>query len=119
MSACISRHGEYSEHTPDAEWTCTRCWDVDTAGLRAEVDRLTTELATAHTAWDEWKASSRAGHAHASDMAAEVVRLRAGIEDIRDEAWEPWLNRDWQHLNTVRNDCNALLDPTGGETDDR
>lgn len=82
MSACISRHGEYSEHTPDAEWFCTLCGDVDTAGLRAEVGRL-----------------------------------RAGIEDIRDEAWEPWLNRDWQHLDTVRNDCNALLNPTEGETD--
>lgn len=40
MSVCISRHGEYSEHTPDAEWTCTLCGEVDTAGLRAEVKRL-------------------------------------------------------------------------------
>ena len=47
-----------------------------------------------------------------ADLLAEVLRLRAGIEDIRDEAWEPWLNRDWQHLDTIRNDCNALLDPT-------
>ena len=50
-----------------------------------------------------------------ADLLDEVLRLRAGIEDIRDEGWEPWLNRDWQHLDTVRNDCNDLLDPTGGE----
>lgn len=51
-----------------------------------------------------------------AEMQSEVNRLLAGIEDIRDEAWEPWLNHDWQHLDTVRNDCNALLNPTEGET---
>lgn len=45
----------------------------------------------------------------------QINRLANGIERVRDEAWEPWLNRDWQHLDTIRNDCNDLLNPTEGE----
>lgn len=43
MSACISRHGEYDEHTPNAEWTCTLCGDVDTAGLLNPTEGETNE----------------------------------------------------------------------------
>src|SRR5690625_4282539 len=44
MSACISRHGEYSEHTPDGEYTCQRCYVVDEEAMRAEIERLRTAL---------------------------------------------------------------------------
>ena len=53
----------------------------------------------------------------AEKLLDEVKRLRTGIEEIRDGAWEPWLNHDWQHLDTVRNDCNALLNQNKGEND--
>ena len=59
MSACISRHGEYSEHTPDAEWTCTLCGDVDAAGLLDEVYRLRHENADLRRSRDERKATER------------------------------------------------------------
>lgn len=47
MSACISRHGEYSEHTPDGEYTCQRCLVLDEDALRAELRRLRAETTTA------------------------------------------------------------------------
>lgn len=77
------------------------------AELLVAVDHLTVELAAARAAWEEWKASSRAGHAHASDMAAEVARLRAGIARVMVTC-------------TDRYAADALLDllnPTEGETD--
>lgn len=71
LSEALDYIGESAEDVPD---------------LLEHVDHLTAELATAHTAWDEWKTSSRAGHAHASDMADEVARLREGIEALALEA---------------------------------
>src|SRR5690625_4104626 len=49
MSACISRHGEYSEHTPDGEYTCQRCYVLDEDALRVELRRLRAALATSRT----------------------------------------------------------------------
>ena len=60
------------------------------------------------TGYAEWKHACR-------ELLAEVDRLRDGVEAIRDEAWEPWLEKDWQHLDTVRDDCNALLNPDEGD----
>lgn len=40
MSTCISRHGEYSEHTLDDEFTCTLCGVLDEDALRAELRDL-------------------------------------------------------------------------------
>ncbi len=60
---------------------------------------------------------ARDAEVRAEAARAENARLREGIEAIRDEAWEPWLNRDWQHLDGIRNDCDALLNPTEGEAD--
>lgn len=39
MSTCISHHGEYSEHTPDEDHTCTRCYVLDEDALIADRDR--------------------------------------------------------------------------------
>lgn len=87
--------------------------------LTAEVDHLTAELATARTAWDEWKASSRAGHAHASDMAAENARLRAGIEEqvrrweTARDLWEGsrYAGAEWSICNTGALEAARLLNP--------
>jgi hypothetical protein len=43
VSTCISRHGEWSDHLPDQEFTCTRCGALDEEGVRGEVERLTRE----------------------------------------------------------------------------
>lgn len=37
MSACISRHGEFSSHTLDDSHTCTLCHVLDEEALRAEL----------------------------------------------------------------------------------
>lgn len=88
--------------------------------LLTEVDRLTVELAAARAAWEEWKASSRAGHAHASDMAAENVRLRKGIEALVDDPAAHETYEGGAHACVDADDLNALLNsPTEGETDDR
>lgn len=79
MSACISRHGEYSEHTPDAEWVCTQCGDVDTAGLRDEVDRLRAGI----------EALARDGEAYGRGSALALSRrlrtLLDPTEGVSDE----------------------------------
>ena len=53
MSTCISGHGEWSDHTPDAEYTCTRCGVLDEPGLTAELRRLREELDEARAEIDE------------------------------------------------------------------
>lgn len=51
MSTCISRHGEFGEHTLDDSHTCTRCYVLDEEALRAALaaveqdrDKLSDEL---------------------------------------------------------------------------
>lgn len=86
---------------------------TDVPDLLAEVDRLTAELATARAAWDEWKESSRAGHAHASDMADEVARLRKAISRLFAN-FERW-HANLPHDSLIRSDLAALLNPTEGD----
>lgn len=43
MSTCISRHGEYGEHIPDADYTCTRCAALDEVALIAERNLLAAQ----------------------------------------------------------------------------
>lgn len=141
MSACISRHGEYGEHTPDADWTCTLCGDVDTAGLRAEVDRLRHENADLRRSRDERKATERRRRtedreAWMREHGVEVKRLRAGIESLADwhetkaekaERFRPEVdgeNRVMDKAAQVHRDADARLrallnPPTEGETDER
>lgn len=40
MSVCVSKHGEYADHTPDSEYLCTRCAALDVDALRFEVRQL-------------------------------------------------------------------------------
>lgn len=49
MSACISRHGEFSEHYLDDSFTCTVCLVLDEDALRAELERLRAELGQTRT----------------------------------------------------------------------
>ena len=43
MSNCISREGEYSDHKPDKDFCCTRCFALDETGLLARVRELEAE----------------------------------------------------------------------------
>ena len=43
MSNCISREGEYSDHKPDKDFCCTRCFALDETGLLARVRELEDE----------------------------------------------------------------------------
>lgn len=44
MSACISKHGEFSAHTPDDDHICTRCGVLDEDGLIAELHKARAAL---------------------------------------------------------------------------
>lgn len=49
MTACISQHGEYSDHVPDDAYTCTRCGVPDlAAALRAKLRALRAERDATH-----------------------------------------------------------------------
>lgn len=50
MSACISRHGEFSSHQPDDAYTCKLCGVLDEHGLIAELRQLRADLAEAREA---------------------------------------------------------------------
>lgn len=59
MSKCISRHGEYSEHTLGTgvtRFVCLRCFVFDENDALTEIERLTAELALKDQALDEIKA---------------------------------------------------------------
>ena len=45
MSACISKHGEYSSHSPKENYYCKLCGDLDEDALRNELESLRTQLA--------------------------------------------------------------------------
>lgn len=71
MSACISRHGEYGEHTPDAEYVCTLCGVLDEATLLAELRDLRAR-----------------GAEHDAQVAAKALRdAAAGLEEFAEETY--------------------------------
>ena len=44
MSVCVSQHGEYSEHEPDATFTCRLCGVVDVDALLAQLEKTRTAV---------------------------------------------------------------------------
>lgn len=77
MSACISQHGEYGEHTPDAEYTCALCGVLDEEALLAELRDLRTRAAE-----------------HDRQVAE-----RAAAQALRDAAPGAMCQDDWARLN--------------------
>lgn len=47
MSTCISKHGEFGFHTPDADHVCTLCGVLDEDGLIAELREARAALPSA------------------------------------------------------------------------
>jgi hypothetical protein len=54
MSKCISRHGEYSEHILDADFTCTLCFAFDEDAVLAALNAAVGLLADAREALDTY-----------------------------------------------------------------
>lgn len=77
MSACISRHGEYSDHEPDDAYTCTRCFVLDEAGLRADRDRARDLAAALEAENAAYLAACREKHAKAAEYGARINTVRS------------------------------------------
>lgn len=79
MSACISQHGEYSDHDPDERFTCKLCGAFDETGALAEVDRLQAEVGDPllRKQRDNWKAVAAQATEERDEARAEVDRLTA------------------------------------------
>ena len=115
MSKCISRHGEYSEHTFGGdevpEFTCSYCWVFDEdaalaeiARLRAaivvrppKIARLSAERDRYRSAWKS--AATRAGIAADRAEKAEARGAERALLEAADEVEEAELH---QWLNPAR-----------------
>jgi hypothetical protein len=85
VSTCISRHGEYSDHTPDADYRCTRCHVLDEDALINELVRLrqevrddSIEMRAATRSIEEATAIMRIGKAEIDRLSALVATCSCG-----------------------------------------
>ena len=92
MSTCISREGEYSDHTPDKDYYCTRCYVLDEPALLDRVRELVAERDALDAAFDRdlpWRyteAVARANGAEAERDAA--LSTIAKVEALHtSEGW--------------------------------
>lgn len=105
MSTCISTQGEYSTHTVDGRYGCTRCHVLDEDALFAELDRLKTELAKALDDRDFHKAACEATQAVADTMDSTLTVVREELAATK------------QQLNTVSELCTIAVDDWQKECD--
>ena len=79
MSACISMHGEYSNHIPhpDANYTCVRCGVLDEDALIAERDRLRAEVQRQHADLQTYEQEVAKLNRTIDELAADLEDLRA------------------------------------------
>lgn len=89
MSACISRHGEFSEHSLDNSHTCTLCGVLDEEALRAELAQARSAIhiadaTTGRRTAQRDQARAEAEKAHAAGFARAVAMLR---DDQRYANW--------------------------------
>lgn len=85
MSTCISREGEYSDHTPDKDYYCTRCYVLDEPALLDRVRELEGGRGS------EW---ARNAEKRARDSARSWVKASKRIDKLvaeRDAATEELL----------------------------
>lgn len=57
MSICISRHGEYNEHTLGPDYECETCGALDMSAALAEVARTRSALRAVLSACDSYEAT--------------------------------------------------------------
>jgi hypothetical protein len=88
VSACISQRGEYSDHTPDADYVCTRCGVLDELALVAELNRYQAETARLTAERDRLKDGNANLIRNAEILADEVIHASAELDKAKAE-------RDW------------------------
>lgn len=81
MSACISRHGEYSSHDLDDEFTCKLCGVLDEDAMRSELMGLRAALAASH--------APRPGERRS--LAQIIDRAASSYEPVTDQGHESLL----------------------------
>lgn len=112
MSACISRHGEFSSHTLDDTHTCTLCHVLDEDALRAELTRLRAELKQ----WRELVDADRIERLHAEieNLHVELARLTAEWNKATRRLAELENAVTW---NTSCLSCSTVLDSSLAATE--
>lgn len=83
MSACISRHGEYSEHEPDDDLVCQLCGVLDEAELLARARRARGALAYIDKSLDNVAGLDPELVTWTNDEVVEMLReVRAELEPL-------------------------------------
>jgi hypothetical protein len=82
MSACISKHGEFGEHLPGDEFTCTRCYVLDEDALRAEVEAVAASLSERDRALTACNNDLNRALGLLRTAEAEVGRLENNLSDL-------------------------------------
>ena len=103
MSTCISHHGEFSSHEPNADYTCTLCGVLDEDALIFELQQARAELASLTGERDLLALQASSGE-------VEIDQLRADVEHVRAERDQ--LGQDYVRVMTERDAAVAALDPT-------
>lgn len=96
MSACISRHGEFSAHTPDDSHACTLCGVLDEDALRAELEHAQPVLTAARDVvkiWRQWQ-SNRGGEVIPIKALAAAVDVFA-LAPLASALSEPVPSHKW------------------------
>ncbi|GAA1992787.1 hypothetical protein GCM10009718_33120 [Isoptericola halotolerans] len=125
MSACISRHGEYSDHEPDETYACRLCGAIDTDALVAEVRRLTqwkAEALEVLSGWESvWESLGRPGQLGQPKSTGVLAEVRQLTEEQDRVVTLAAADRDYAYmLEGVVERVEALVFPLedGGPTDD-
>lgn len=100
MSTCISRHGEYSDHTLDDEYECTRCHVLDEDALQAELHNVTRERDQARAELERLHGANVLIQCDDPDHA-EVERLRGVAKALRITVAEMLSGKQHTHARTT------------------
>lgn len=123
MSACISQHGEYSDHILDELHTCTRCHVLDEDALRAELtERLRAELerrdgviADYSKVVEEMQQRLEQADARVAELEAEVAGWPGEVPETRcGRCFGP--NRVWVAPSPLWNQVMRGGDINGAES---
>jgi len=78
MSTCISSEGEYSDHTLDDAYMCTRCFALDEDSMTRELLYLRAKVAAIDTLTDPERGDGQGiqARSHPYDVAKRMERAR-------------------------------------------
>jgi hypothetical protein len=87
MSTCVSRHGEYGAHTPDADYVCARCFALDEDALIAELHRLRADAGHGGVYEAESQALDAGVAAGRADECARIVHFLKSQDTGSRRSW--------------------------------